>query len=201
MKLEKDSTRVSPVVKRRDEMSFRVQMWRSMNMLDTATSWDKLSAWMRMLEGELSHVQLQEETTRDPTVETKVKALQQRPTATAGGASTATKGEKGGGKRPGKNHVDFLRETLDVALADNAMAITVVQAPRNVVTAERQTTSTLNVTDRRSPERQEKEKARAKPEEKETGESGEKTGEEKDLRRKRLERERAQQRDAPRTKK
>ena len=45
-----------------------------------------------------------------------------------------------------------------------------------------------------------KEKARAKPEEKENGEIGEKTGEEKGLRRKRLERERSQQREVLKTK-
>ena len=96
--LKKITAGVSTVVKRGEEMSFRVQMWRSVNTLDTATTWDKLSAWMKMLEGELSHVQLQEESTRDPTADAKVKALQQRA-ATTGGSSTAGAGkitEKGG---------------------------------------------------------------------------------------------------------
>ena len=99
--LKKISAGIAGVIGKKPELAFRVQLWRSMNGLDTATTWMKVELWMKMLEGELSNIQLQDETIKNTGTgaEPKTKALCQRPTKGEGGKGENGKseGEKGKG--------------------------------------------------------------------------------------------------------
>jgi hypothetical protein len=69
--LKKISSGIATVVEKDKELSFRIQMWRSIHRLDTAANWSKVGEWLKTLEGELSHIQLTEEANKDE----KLKAM------------------------------------------------------------------------------------------------------------------------------